>query len=39
MIHSFYTPPLRGLEPDLPVYNDGLAALRQTNWVAESVAQ
>lgn len=30
---------LRGLEPDLPVYNDGLVALRQTNWVAESVAQ
>jgi serine protease AprX len=30
---------LRGLEPDLPVYNDGLAALRLTNWVAESVTQ
>lgn len=30
---------LRGLEPDLPVYNDGLAALRLTNWVAESIAQ
>jgi serine protease AprX len=30
---------LRGLEPDLPVYNDGLTALRQTNWVAASIAQ
>lgn len=30
---------LRSLDPGLPVYNDGLAALRQTNWVAESVAQ
>ena len=30
---------LRGLEPDLPVYNDCLTALRQTNWVAESIAQ
>lgn len=29
---------LRGIEPEMPVYNDGLAALRQTNWVAESIA-
>lgn len=30
---------MRGLEPGLPVYNDGLTALRQTNWIAESITQ
>lgn len=30
---------LRGLAPDQPVYNDGIVALRQSNWVAQSIAQ
>lgn len=30
---------MRGLEPDLPVYNDGIAALHQSNWIAESISQ
>jgi hypothetical protein len=30
---------LRGLAPDQPVYQHGITALRQSNWVTQSIAQ